>query len=303
MGEMKKYDWIAPADIPEYAVRMFAIRPLVLCLLFSALLISELRFDWVEQTVGSFLASTNDRRPESGTIWETGNKTRTARKSLEKIVSDRQASQQEIREAESFKEIAATIQPDQWVMIPPDHFRRLYLKLKPETAGQIISAFDLLKLINQQRWDRSYFEKDGDGLIIYLLDADNRVLRQLPLPADLLQGMGESQVETGLDLDSLPRFGSSIFPANHFFKALDRLDDQTRNGIIPQPGQLLRIPGQVERVAVSRKVLAGFIELGFEIETGSGRVVILMNGHEWAVRQLMMKIEGHNPMWIREPEH
>jgi len=303
MENMKKYDWLAPADIPEYAGRLFAIRPLVLFLIFSALSISELRFDWVEQTVGDFLVSTNTRRPESGTIWETGNKTRTAQKNLDKLVSDRQTSQQEIREAESFKEIASTIQPDQWVMIPPDHFRRLYLKLEPKAAEKIISAFDLLKLINQKKWDRSYFEKDGDGLVIYLLDADNRVLKQLPLAADLLGGMGESQVETDLDLDNLPRFENRIFPADHFFKALDRLDDQTRNDIIPQPGQLLRIPGQIVRVAVSDEVLAGYIELGFEIETGSGRVVILMNGHEWAVRQLIMKMGGPSPVWPKEPEH
>ena len=146
--KFQKYDWSEPRNLAEWAKRVFAIRPLLLCLFFSALFISELRFDWVEKSVGAFLVSTNAGRPESGTIWETGKQTRTARKTLEQIVSDRQTSQQETRQAENFKEIAATILPDQWVMIPPDHFRRLYLKLKPETAEKImINPMDMAKTV------------------------------------------------------------------------------------------------------------------------------------------------------------
>lgn len=296
MTEIKKYHWAEPGTINEWVKRMFAIRPLLLCLFISALLISELRFDWLEQTVGSFLVSTNGRRPESGTIWETGRQTRTARKSLEQIVSDRQASQQETRQAKSFKEIAATILMDQWVMIAPDHFRRLYLQLKPETAEKIIPPFDLLKLINQKNWDRTYFEKDGDGLNIYILDTENRVLTQLTISPRLLYGMGESQVKMDETLESLPQFKNRIYPADLFFQALDSLGEAVRRDTISQPDQLLRYPGHITRVGISGGVLPGFIELGFEIENATHRIVILMNGQEHAVRRLRAKLEGRKPM-------
>ena len=233
--------------------------------------------------MGNFLVSTNSRRPESGTIWETGRQTREARKTLDQIVSDRQTSQQETRQAESFKEIAATILPDQWVMISPDQFRRLYLQLNPETAAEIISSFDLLELINRENWDRTYFEKDGNGLNIYLLDTENRVLRQLTISPGLLYGMGESQVEMDQSLDDMPQFGSRIYPADLFFQALDRLGDAVRKDAIPQPDQLLRFPGRITRVGISGQGLSGFTELGFEIESTTHRIVILMNGHESAV--------------------
>ena len=295
-------DWTEPRNLTEWAKRGFAIRPLLLCLFFSTLLISELRFDWVEQTVGAFLVSTNTGRPESGTIWETGKQTRTAQKTLEQIVSDRQTSQQETREAESFREIASTILPDQWVMIPPDHFRRLYLKLKPGTAEKLISSFELLKLINQRKWDRTYFEKDGDGLNIYILDTNNRVLKQLTIPPDLLYGMGESQVEMDETLDNLPQFENRIYAADLFFDALDSLGEEVRRNVLPQPGQLLHLPGHIVRVGVSNETLSGFIELGFEIETTAQQVVILMNGHERAVWQLRSKLEGRKPMRLRNSE-
>ena len=296
MENARNYNWSEPGDLNEWVRRVFAIRPLLVCLFFLALLISELRFDWMEQTMGNFLVSTNSRRPESGTIWETGRQTREARKTLDQIVSDRQTSQQETRQAESFKEIAATILPDQWVMISPDQFRRLYLQLNPETAAEIISSFDLLELINRENWDRTYFEKDGNGLNIYLLDTENRVLRQLTIPPALLYGMGESQVEMDQSLDNMPQFGSRIYPANLFFQTLDRLGDAVRKDAIPQPDQLLRFPGRITRVGISGQGFSGFTELGFEVESTTHRIVILMNGHERAVLQLRSKLEGREPM-------
>ncbi len=296
MEGIERYNWTEPGDLNEWVRRVFAIRHLLVCLFFLALLISELRFDWMEQTMGNFLVSTNSRRPESGTIWETGRQTREARKTLDQIVSDRQTSQQETRQAESFKEIAATILPDQWVMISPDQFRRLYLQLNPEIAAEIISSFDLLELINRENWDRTYFEKDGNGLNIYLLDTENRVLRQLTIPPDLLYGMGESQVKMDQSLDDMPQFGSRIYPADLFFQTLDRLGDAVRKETIPQPDQLLRFPGRITRVGISGQGFSGFTELGFEIESTTHRIVILMNGHERAVLRLRSKLEGREPM-------
>jgi hypothetical protein len=296
MDKAKSYNWSAPANFNEWLKRIFSIRPLLVCLLFLGFIISELRFDWMERTMGAFLVTTNSRRPESGTIWEAGRQTRQARKTLDQIVSDRQTSQQETRLAESFKEIAATILPDQWVMISPDQFRRLYLQLNPETAARIISSFDLLQLINREHWDRTYFEKDGDGLIIYLLDTENRVLKQLGISADMLHSMGESQVEADQSLDDMSQFHSRIYPADKFFLALDRLDARARKAVISQPDQLLRYPGRITRVGISGRHLSGFTELGFEIESTTQRIIILMNGHESAVLELRSKLDGRRPV-------
>jgi hypothetical protein len=184
-------------------------------------------------------------------------------KTLDQIVSDRQTSQQETRQAESFKEIADTILPDQWVMISPDQFRRLYLQLNPETAAKIIPSFDLLELINREKWDRTYFEKEGEGLNIYLLDTENRVLRQLTISPGLLYGMGESQVEMDQSLDDMPQFNNRIYLADRFFQALERLNDTARRDVVPQPDQLLRFPGRIIRVGISGRGLVRVHGTGF----------------------------------------
>lgn len=302
MDKTSKYNWTEPGNLHEWVKRVFAVRPVLVCLIFLALVLSELRLDWMERTMGAFLVSTNSRRPEIGTIWETGRQTRQARKTLDQIVSDRQASQQETREAESFAAIAATIQPDEWAMISPDQFRRLYLQLNPETAENIIPGFDLLELINREHWDRTYFEKDGDGLNIYLLDTENRVLRQLTISPGLLSGMGESQVELDLSLDDMSQFAGRIYAAERFFQALDRLAATARRDVIPQPEQLLRYPGRITRVGFSDQGLSGFTELGFEMQSATQRIVILMNGHEGAVSALRARMDGRRRPPTRQHE-
>lgn len=291
-------DWAEPIDLKDWSKRFFSFRSLVVGLLLLMGLVSELRFDWVEQTVGSFLVTTNARRPESGIIWEIGNQTLKARNTLEQIVTDKQSSQREARNATSFKRIAATIQPDQWIMISPDRFRFLYLKLSPETAEEIIPSLELLSLINQNQWDRTYFEKDGSGLKIYMLDKSNRVLKQLQISPDLLYVMEQSEMEVAESLNYFQKFENRIYPAERFFQVLRSLDQDVRKGVLPRPENLLRIPGQIMRVGISDEAISGYIELGFEIESGTQRTVMLLQGHEWAVwrlRALLEKQESKGP--------
>jgi len=51
------------------------------------------------------------------------------------------------------------------------------------------------------------------------------------------------------------------------------------------------MPGHIVRVGISDEAVSGFIELGFEIEDGTGRKVILLKGREWAVWELRSYLE------------
>ena len=176
-------DWVSPQDIREWFRRVFSLRPILFVLLISAVFMLEFRFDWVERALGAYLVTTNSARPESGAVWEKGKQTVTARKTLEKIVTDRQASQREARDAMTFQQIAASVTSDRGVMLSVDHFRKLYLNLPPDMARQVISPFELLQVSSQGHWRRTYIEKSGEGLTVYLLDGSNRVLRQLNIYA------------------------------------------------------------------------------------------------------------------------
>jgi hypothetical protein len=287
-------DWTEPRDFREWSKRVFAVRPLLMAIAISSIFILELRFDWMERFVGSYLVTTNSQRPESGSIWEKGRQTQTARKSIEKIITDRQASQREARSATTFTQIANNVSPGQGVMLSSDHFRKLYLRLPLSITNEILSPFELLKLASDGSWRRTYFEKSGSGLNIYLLDANNRVLRQLVLAPTLLTHLEHGELALTETLDQLPNFRNRIYAASRFFNALEAFPEEVRRSIVPHPQTLLEHPGQIVRVGISDEAASGFIEMGFEILSGTQRRVILLQGHEWAVWRLRSNLEEND---------
>ena len=177
-------------------------------------------------------------------------------------------------------------------MLSADHFRRLYLRLAPSIAHEIISPFELLGIASSGLWRRTYFEKSAAGLMIYLLDADNRVLQQLELGHLLLSQLKRGEVALAESLDELPVFENRIYPADRFFNALESFPEDVRRSMVPQPETLLEVPGQIVRIGISDETQSGFIELGFEFLDGPQRRVVLVQGHEWAVWRLRSNLEG-----------
>jgi len=285
-------EWAEPRDFRDWAKRVFALRSLLILMLLSVVFILELRFDWVERLAGSYLATTNSGRPESGSIWEKSRQTRTAQQTLEQIVTDRQALQREVRNAATFSQIAANVNPGKGVMLSANHFRKLYLQLAPSIAYDIISPFDLLELVSNGRWHRTYFEKSAGGLTIYLLDASNRVLLQLELDSVLLNQLKRGEMAMAESLDQIPIFKNRIYSADQFFNALQAFPEEVRRGIVPHPETLLEVSGQIVRVGISDETLSGFIELGFEFFDGTQHHVVLVQGSEWAVWRLRSRLEG-----------
>jgi len=284
-------DWYEPRDLKEWAKRLFAVRHLVLMLFILSIFISELRFDWFEQTVGSYLVTTNSKRPESGAIWEIGHRTITARQTLDKIVTDRQFLQREARGATTFTQMVLNILPNKGVMLSSEHFRKIYLTLPQTIAHKIASPFEMLRLFSDGSWVRTYLEKAGDDLKIYLLNANNRVLKELEIPSDLIQYIERVDMALTGTLEDLPSFENRIYSAAHFFAALRSLPQEDLRSVVSQPEMLLSMPGHIVRVGISDEAVSGFIELGFEIEDGTRRKVILLQGREWAVWTLRSYLE------------
>jgi hypothetical protein len=288
-------DWSEPRDFKEWARRAFALRPLLLVLLIFVVLILELRFDWLEQALGSYLVTTNRKRPESGAIWEIGHRRVTARQTLEKLITDRQSSQREARGATTFTQIASNLPPRQGVMLSSEHFRDLYLALPQNITYTVISPFELLRLFSNGHWVRTYLENEDYGFKIYLLNSENRVLRELRIPSDLLHQIRRVEIALQGTLEDMPIFENRIYAADRFFNAMKSLPEEDLKSVISQPERLLGMPGRIVRVGISDEAVSGYIELGFEIDDGTRRRVILLRGREWAVWSLRSLLEEKIP--------
>jgi hypothetical protein len=214
---------------------------------------------------------------------------------VDKLAADREAYQRRARNAGTLNEIVASLAPGQGVMLSAAHFRELYQRIPPGIAAEMISPFDLLRLASERNWNRVYLEKPADGLMVYLLAPNNHVLRQFKVAAATLAVMARKSAMASQSLEELPSFQNRIYSAERFFAALASLPEEDRRGLIPQPERLLEVSEQITRVGISDEALAGFIDIGVEIRSGSQRRVWLLQGQDWAVWRLRSLLEGQAP--------
>jgi hypothetical protein len=284
-----------PSDFSDWVRRVFSPPALILLAALGAMAVAELKLAWVEQAVGTYLMATNAGRPESGTIWEKGQKTRSARSAVDKLAADRESLQRGARNAGTLNEVLAVLGPGQGVMLSAEHFRELYQKLPQGFAYDLISPFELLRFASEGRWNRTYLERSGDGVLVYLLEPGNQVLRQVKLNPAALGLLDRGDTAETQSLEALPGFTGRIYAAERFFAVLAAFPDDTRRSLVPQPERLLELSGQITRVGISDQAVSGFVEIGFEVRAGARRRVLLVQGQDWAVWRLRSMLEGRKP--------
>jgi hypothetical protein len=295
--------WYYPMDFKAWVQRIVALRSIVLLLVLAAIVVTELRFDWIERIVGNYLVTTNTHRPESGAIWDQGHQTDSARQALTQYMSQVQTVQREARRAASFGQVVAGIDTNQGAMISATHFTELYLKLPPVLSHEIISPYTLLSQISDGNWQRTFFERQDQQLAVYLLDDHNQVLHRLVIGPELLGHIQRGEVAIQTSLYHLADFASHIYQAAEFFAALNTLPQSVRKGILAEPEELLRISGRIVRVGISDQPMGDAVDLGFEIEDLDDPKVILAQGRKDDVRRLLWVLEGRTgDNWIGNEE-
>jgi len=285
-------DWSEPRSFRKWLGRLLSFRCLLTLLIIYCVVLSEFRFDWVERSIGAFLVSTNATRPRSGHIWEKSRNTLIARETLEKIVTDRQASQRSTMDATSLVQLMTTLPADRGAMLSADRFRELYGNLPTRLAADLMSPIELLRLYSSGQWVRAYLKRQNGGLKIFLLDPGNRVLKEIELLPEFLRRIERERMFLEGSLEDISSLKNRIYPAHQFFSALEALPKEARVEILDQPETFLSMPDPVIRVGISDEALSGFIDIGFEIRENGGFKVLLVQARDWAVWQLSLILEG-----------
>ncbi|PID40350.1 MAG: hypothetical protein CR984_03685 [Proteobacteria bacterium] len=285
--------WSQPEDLKSWCVNGVSIRGVLVVLALSALLISEVRFSWVEILVGRYLAETNRHRPESGSVWEQGRVKQTASRTLEQIVTRQLTVQREARQAKSLGELIESLDDTRGAMISAAHFKTLYSRLPERLARNIFSPVLVLRISAEKHWDRVYLERDGEQVGIYLLDRSNNVLSTATLTDQQLAAVHSQPPLLAGSLDMRPEFNGRIYAADRFFMALDSLPAETQQAVLTHPGSVLAAEGVPVRVGISDEVSGDMIRIGIEMETPEGTQIFFGAGQEWAVWQVRMLLAPH----------
>jgi hypothetical protein len=285
-------DWCEPRDFRDWIKRCFSLRPLILLLAVLSIVALEFRFDWMERALGAYLSRTNRKRPETGVIWDDARHTQQARDLLDEIAIDRGTAQRNARSSENLAEIISQTADNKVVWVSQEHFRSLYLKLPYSIASQIVSPVELAQLFGEGRWDRTYVQGFSDQRKIYLIGRDNQVLREMDVPAEIVMQIERSQsIFTG-SLEEWGAIPERIYSAGRFFAALSSLPDDVRTNVLSQPERIINAGGRLVRVGLLKQTQALWVDIGFELEEGTQRRVIVQPARDWAVERLRIVLDS-----------
>ncbi|SMC93669.1 hypothetical protein SAMN02746065_1169 [Desulfocicer vacuolatum DSM 3385] len=249
---------------------------------------------WCEHLVGAYLASSNEKRPEIGTVWEADGRTTTARSYLKTITDSHKEASRYAREASSFIQLASGILPGQWTHLGKTHFRQLYLALPEPTATELIPTLELVWLFNATDMNKIFCEGKPNGLDIYFLNPENRILKKIFLSRTKMTHLDQENHIFKGSLEDIDDFAGTIYTANHFFKTALALPAETLSELIIRPEILLPHRGKISQVGIWPNQKSGYVQMGFEIQTSQNNMVIFTKGRKQAVRQLTRQLTGKN---------
>ena len=293
---MMMIQWYEPLTLTEWFKRIFSVLNLIVITITFIFVFTEFRYNWAERLMGSYLASTNDSRPETGTIWEAGAQTSKANTHLKEIIDKQRDTTQHVQKSLSFVELASGVSSGEWINIDREHFKKLYLQLPDYAANRLIPSAKLLFLLNNSKLDRIFIEgQDEKTLKIFFLNSDNLVLEEIKLNKEIFETpeIG-TQFVMGTSLDDFEEFKNRIYPADQFFKAMTDLSFDKIDDLIDDPDILLEKDGKITRAGIWNSTEAGYIKLGFEYKHKSQTNVLLVNGREWVVWELVINLKGSN---------
>lgn len=284
--------WYEPLNFSEWFRRFFSFLNIGMVLLTILILFSEFRYDWYEAILGNYLAATNETRPETGTVWQTGQQTIKANQFINDIIQKKQTIKQEVEKAATFSQLTPGILPGEWVNIEKDHFKTLFQALPKPVALKLISPARLIWLLHGNDLDRIFCEGMAQGMNIYFLDADNRVIHQMELTREDVEDIKPEMKSLTVSLHEIEDFAQKIFPAEQFFNAVFMLPDDMIPDLIVNSEHLLSENGKIINVGIGNESRNGFINLGFEFEHNGQKKVVLVKGREWAIWQLNLSLKG-----------
>lgn len=284
--------WYEPASLSEWFKRIFSLLNITVCVFTFVFIVSEFRFDWVEKMLGAYLVSTNQSRPESGAMWETGRHTSNAHAHINQIISKKEDVRQNVNAADSFSLLVSSLQPGEWVTIEKHQFKELYQGLQGSAALKVIEPAELVWLLKGTGTDRIFCEGVGNGIKIYFLDTDNRVIRQIEIQKRDILEMEAGEKPFFGRLDEMDGFAGRIYSSRNFFDALFKLPPDILPDLMADPEILLDQDGRIVRIGIWNEAKNGYIRLGYEFESENGYRVVFVNGREWAVWQLSLNLKG-----------
>jgi len=252
------------------------------------LFLIELKFNIVEIAIGSIIEITNPFRPQTGPVWELAKQDESANMRLAGIMKTLPTDSIPPT-VNSPYDLRTVLDEQSEVILSADQFLTIYNSMPPQSAQEIISPLDLLKLFYSNQWVWTKVSKEESSLrFIFQQGNYQPLLDSYPAFSVLYQSdMSRSVQKT---LSEIPYFSDRILTPEQFFSAFNSLPDARKLQIINNPFLLLRWNRKISAVAISKNVENFTVLIGFEIADNFERKIFTFEASELAIGYLITQI-------------
>ena len=273
---------------------IYLLKGLVFIAIILAAVWLEFRYSYFELAIGRYLAWHNSERVAAGTIWETVNTSEDVQDKLENLVQEARQRENVEDNVASVLELVELVNKRERLVLTRDRFLEIYTFLPRYESSVIIDPVYLLDLIGKYpSWERTLLSLGDKGLSIDLIDGANAVLNSLVIPGSYIDFFYRDRSTRELNLDAIPVFSGSIYPADLFFNSLVQLSPAEQAGIPLGMNELLAWRYRLQRVGISRSGgLGDRVEMGFEVIQDDGLKTYRILGRSSSVLALMNRMEA-----------
>lgn len=270
--------------VQKFQQFLLSPKTLIVLIIIMLLLLLEGLFDIAEVGLGRFIAWTNTYRPQTGPIWQREIKGTVATQELQEFEP---LPEQKVLEVNTFNEILNQLESSPEIRILKQNFLKIYTQLPYNTAQQIISPYELLKLIPEQTWTHCLISRDADELRIYFLDSENQLIRDNYFSLSNYAQTSQSNEKNEMILEEQEEFQGRVVSREDFLAAYNALPLNIKIFVINDPMQLIRWGDAMTFAAVSRYIVDGAVTIGFQVKTGISNMIVRYQASEIGAARLV----------------
>lgn len=265
-------------------------KTIVIILILAAICSIEFIFDIAEITVGEILEISNPFRPKSGTIWDLNKQDQIADRHLLEISKNINDNKIERPQVNTIFKLKSLLNEQGTLIISVDQFLKLYNLLPPRSAQEIISPFELLKILHSQKWTWTKIIKGENTLRFFFLDADNQLLLDSYPDFSVIYNITTMKESQETALESMSIFSGRSISFEQFFNSFNSLPNPIKLQLINNPYQLIKWYNNIRLVAISRFVKNHTVLIGFEVFNGIDNEVYTFQASEIATNYLITQL-------------
>ncbi len=272
--------------------QVFNLNSFLIIFFIAAIVLVEVKFDFMEKMTGDFLKWNNHKRQKLGRMWNVERQSITAMGHLSELIIEKEEKRKRIETIENFSELFEFLKTDRLIRLTKGQFVKIYSSLPSTISNKIIDPYNLINYFHRSDWVKTFVFQKETGIEIVMVDGRFGILKSILISgkdANYLENYGKI-IPTSLE--NIEELSSRIYDVSEFMEAIYKMRQSARDKIIYNPFNFLRWGNRLKRVGISEISEDNLVQIGFEIHTLNKKEVVIVYVDDFLISNLIQYLSG-----------